>query len=213
MSNENSTINKPRSLHVSSRCRKFSCITYLSELQLKTVLCKHHEQIRCYAYAFHDKDAREDGTLKEPHFHIVLVTYNTCTISAIRRWFCGFVDSNGDITTTAQKCTDVFEMYDYLTHSTFQARAQGKYQYDKSIVVTNDTEYFKANVESEFDSITLSAEMLLNGASVRECGRKFGRDFILHYPAIKKYLTDVFLLNQRADINNINDLIILDLSK
>ena len=115
----------------SGRSRKFSCITYLSEIQLKVCLLAHSSQIRYYAYALHDKDIREDGTLKEPHIHLILITYNTCSISAIRRWFSGYVDNNGPITTTAQSCSDVFSMYDYLTHNTKECIALGKYQYDK----------------------------------------------------------------------------------
>ncbi len=214
MSNENSTTNIPRlsnqprrirrgSSSSTGRARKFSCITYLSELQLQVCLLAHAEQIRCYAYAYHDKDVREDGTLKEPHIHLIIVTYNTCTVSAIRRWFKGYVDKNGDITTTAQICNDVFEMYDYLTHSTKEAREQGKYQYEKDIVKCNDTaiktRYFQASAESEYDNITLATEMLLKGEKVRDLGKIFGRDFILHYSAIKNYCNDVLRFCKYGD--------------
>lgn len=197
MSNENSTTNIPRRIRrgsnaPSGRSRKFSCITYLNELQLQVCLLKHSNQIRVYAYAMHDKDTKEDGTLKEPHIHLVLITYNTCAISSIRRWFSGYVDENGDITTTAQICQDVFEMYDYLTHSTRKAREDGKYQYDKSIIKTNDTTgYFQASEESEYDSITLAMESLLKGGDIHTLAKRYGRDFILHYNAIKQVVCDV----------------------
>lgn len=190
MSNENSTVNRPLKC-VSSRSRKFSCITYLSEIQLKVCLTKHISQIRCYAYAFHDKDIKEDGSLKEPHFHLIIITYNTCTLSAIRRWFSGYVDKNGDITTTAQKCSDVFKMYDYLTHNTPECVALNKYRYDKSIVITNDVRYFQASSESEYDNILLASEMLLKGEKVQDVAKIFGRDFIIHYNTIKSYVNDV----------------------
>ena len=198
MSNENSTTNSPRRrvlnrVPSSGRSRRFSCITYLNETQLQICLMQHLNQIRAYAYAYHDKDTREDGTLKEPHIHLVFGTYNQCTVSAVRRWFSGYIDSKGmEITTTAQVCTDIYSMYDYLTHSTKEAREQGKYQYDKSIIQSNDKEgFFRASEESEFDSILLASEKLLNGAKVRDVGRIFGRDFILHYGAIRQYLNDV----------------------
>lgn len=201
MSNENSTTNIPRRIRVGSnaksgRARKFSCVTYLSELQLEVCLLAHSLQIRTYAYAYHDKDVKEDGTIKEPHIHLVLVTYNPCTVSAIRRWFSGYVDSNGEITTTAQICNDVFSMYDYLTHNTKECREQGKYLYDKSIIKTNDKSgYFRASTESEFDNITLASEMLLKGEKVQDVAKIFGRDFIIHYNTIKSYVNDV--LRQR----------------
>ena len=53
----------------SGRYRKFSCITYLNQIQLESCIAKHLNQLRAYAYAYHDKDTREDGTLKEPHTH------------------------------------------------------------------------------------------------------------------------------------------------
>ena len=206
MSNENSSTNHPRqknyyrvgSAPSSGRSRKFSCITYLSELQLQTVLLAHSTQIRVYAYAYHDKDLNEDGELKEPHIHLVLVTYCTCSISAVRRWFSGRYDSkNKEITTTAQICSNVFQMYDYLTHNTKEAILEGKYQYDKRIIKTNDkSNYFQAGSESEFDNITIAAEMLIKGSHPRDLGKIFGRDFILHYNTIKNYANDVLHLQQ-----------------
>lgn len=213
MSNENSTTNSPRRKPKpnvksrirtggnpnSGRSRKFSCITYLHEFQILSVIAQHRNQIRVYAYAYHDKDTKEDGTLKEPHIHLILVTYSPCTVTAIRRWFSGFKDDKGqEITTTAQICTDVFQMYDYLTHSTIEAIKGGKYQYDKSIVKTNDlcgpSAYFRASEESDYDNITLATEELLKGAKIQDLGKRYGRDFILHYTTIKKYVSDIMLL-------------------
>lgn len=196
-----------KKFNASGRYRRFSCITYLNENQLKMCLIRHHEQIRVWAYALHDKDTKEDGTLKEPHFHLVIITYNGCTVSAVRRWFSGFKDENGAITTTAQVCADIYEMYDYLTHDTVQAKLDGKNQYSKDIVQTSDREFFKASLESEYDSITLAAEFLLKGKSIHQCGRIFGRDFILHYNAIKNYLMDILQSEKDEYINNFEDLI------
>lgn len=201
MSNENSTTNTPRRIRIGSnaksgRARKFSCITYLSEDQLKVCLMQHSSQIRVYAYAHHNKDLKEDGTPKQPHTHLIIVTYNPCTVSAIRRWFSGYVDSNGEITTTAQICNDVFSSYDYLSHNTKECREQGKYIYDKSIIKTNDKSgYFRGSAESEYDNITLATEMLLKGEKVQDVAKIFGRDFIIHYNTLKTYVNDV--LRQR----------------
>lgn len=200
MSNENSTTNIPRlnpyirrgSNPSSGRSRRFSCITYLNEMQLKVVLMSRTNQIRSWAYAYHDKDVKEDGTPKEPHFHVLIVTHSAHTLSAIRRWFGDYYDENGEITTTAQICQDIYDSYKYLYHGTKQAREQNKYLYEKSIVKENDKEQiFRASEESEYDTITLAAEALINGSSVRELGKRYGRDFILHYNAIKQYASDV----------------------
>lgn len=213
MSNENSTTNIPRRIRVggnplSGRSRKFSCITYLSEQQLLLSLMRHTNQIRSCAYAFHDKDVREDGTLKEPHYHLVIVTYNTCTLSSVRRWFSSFYDNNGEITTTAQICSDVFSMFDYLTHNTNECREQNKYLYDSSIVqIIGEKDYFQCSERSSYDNITLACELLLSGKSVHDCGRIFGRDFILHYGAIKNYLTDVYATENENLVGSLDDVL------
>lgn len=198
MSNENSTTNKPLrrirrgSNAMSGRVRKFSLITYLPQIKLELCLLEHMSQIRCYAYIFHDKDLKEDGTLKEPHYHLIIITHTTCSISAVRRWFKGHVDEKGmEITTTAQVCSDVFEMYDYMTHSTAEARSQGKYQYDKSLMFSNDYEYFEKGRGVDDDNILLACESLLKGAKVRDLGKRYGRDFILHFNQIKTYVNAV----------------------
>lgn len=195
MSNETSSTNRPllKLKGGSGRYRKFSLITYLHQIQIDSVLCKHWNQIRAYAYAYHDKDTNEDGTPKEPHTHLIIVTHCTCTLSAVRRWFDGFVKDGKPVTTTAQKMTDEFEMYEYLIHNTLAAKAADKYQYDPKIRQSNNHEYFKANEASNWDNIQLACEMILKGTSIHDCGKKFGRDFILHYRQIKDYLCDVRL--------------------
>ena len=145
----------------SIRTRKFSCITYLNQIQIETVLYKHWNQIRAYSYAYHDKDLKEDGTPKEPHTHLLIVTYNACTLSAVRRWFDGYTKDHKPVTTTAQKMTDEFEMYEYLIHNTVAAKAENKYQYDPKIRQSNNHGYFKANEESNYDNIQLACEMIL----------------------------------------------------
>lgn len=209
MSNETSSVNRPpHNFSHSGRYRKFSCITYLNEMQLKVCLLKHMNQIRAYAYAYHDKDVKEDGGLKEPHCHLIIITYNACTLSAVRRWFDGYVQNGKDVTTTAQKCTDEFEVYKYLTHSTVQARAEGKYQYDDGIIQSYNPDYFKADEKSAYDNILLAAEMLLSGKSVHDCGKIFGRDFILHYRQIKEYLSDVLQWEKNNyEINSFSELL------
>ncbi len=214
MSNENSASNSPRyrrrivSTGSSGRSRRFSCITYLNELQLQVCLMKHSNQIRAYAYAYHDKDKKDDGTLKEPHCHLILGLYNTCSVSSIRRWFGGYMDEKEmPITTTAQICGDVYTMYDYLTHSTKEAIEDGKYRYDKSIIVCNNKDYFQAGEQSEYDNITLATEMLLKGAKTRELGRRFGRDFILHYGAIKQYLSDIYQWEMHPEYKDVGDIL------
>ncbi len=175
-----------------SRYRKFSCVTYLDDVRFKLPLMQHSNKIRAYAYAYHDKDIKDNGELKEPHIHFLIVTYNACTISSVTRWFGRPLDDKGqEINTFVQNCSDIYYMFDYLTHNTPECIAKGKYKYDKYIVHSNDFGYFQANEQSYYDNITLATEMLLKGEKVHDVAKTFGRDFILHYNTIKSYVNDV----------------------
>lgn len=202
--------NKKR-VNTSGRSRKFFLVTYLSEIQLQFVLLQRTvSQIRSYAYCRHDKDVTKDENGNEipvePHTHLVIVTYNACTLSAVRRWFHGYKDEEGkEITTTGQICTDIYHAYDYLIHDLPDCR--DKFQYPPESRIVQDSEnLFKADERVEWDNIQLAAEMLYKGANPRDLACKFGRDFILHYNQIKSYLYDVMCFEKNDDINTISDL-------
>lgn len=198
---------------MSTRSRKFSLISYLNEEQLQKCLLSHGCQIRCYEYIFHDKDVFDDidekknpehisGTLKVPHYHILLVTFNPCTVSAVRKWFKGYIDSNGEITTTAQVMSDVYAMDEYITHDDKESIARGKYRYPRSLVKCSDESYFQAKLSSEFDNSTLAVEMLLRGVPIRQVMKIFGKDFTYHYSQIKQVVNDI----QVCEKHNIKDM-------
>ncbi len=198
---------------MSTRSRKFSLISYLNEEQLTTCLLKHGCQIRCYEYIYHDKDVFDDidekrnaehkaGTSKELHYHILLVTFNACTVSAVRKWFKGYVDSNGDITTTAQVVSDIYALDEYITHDDKESIKRGKYRYPRSAVKCSDENYFQAKLSSEYDNATLAVEMLLRGVSIRKVMQIFGKDFTYHYSQIKQVVNDI----QVCEKHNIKDM-------
>lgn len=195
MSNENSATNRPP-----KRYRTFALITYLSELHLKMVLLQHDNQIRAYAYILHDKDLTEQGTPKEVHIHLLIKTVNTCTVEAVKKWFKGFTDEKGlPINTLAQPMHDITSSFDYLTHDTEQSRAEGKYQYPKTDIVSNDIEFWESNEKQDQDNITLAIIDLMNGLPLSLVAIKYGRDFIIHYQSIKLLLNDI---NQENGVEN-----------
>ena len=171
-----------------SRTRNFSLTSYLDKTKIELTLLKHQNQIRFYAYILHDKDTNEDGILKEPHYHIILITYNPKTVSAVRRWFYGWVDSDGkDINTLAQKCIDVYNAYDYLFHK----HNPDKFQYNPDDIVSNDKCHFLGSAESDIDNATQMLFDLVNGVSFRTMAKKYGKDFIYHYQALRLLAYDM----------------------
>ena len=214
MSNEKDSTNRPpkskKSLRnplkpkksSSGRSRNFCLDSYLIEEQIQLVLLQHSNQIKVYAYALHDKDKYEDGSIKEPHYHIVLCLYNATTVSAVRRWFSGFTDEEGkNINTLGQISDDVFNSYDYLTHNTRKAIEEGKYLYSKDIIHTNNQKYFKANEDYEYDNMTLAIMDMLNNVPLKILFKKYGRDFIIHYSACSKIVGDILLYENKGNYN------------
>ena len=161
---------------------------------------------------YHDKDIYTEkdvydgcghvaGDLKQPHYHLIIITYNTCTISAVKRWFCGYIDENGPINTMPEICNDIYAYDDYLCHEDKKSIAEGKFHYNRDNVVYSNCDFFKANEISEYDNSLLAAEMLLKGVPLRTVGKIFGKDIIYHYSQIKQYVNDV----QVCEKHNIKD--------
>lgn len=174
------------------RVRGFSLSTYLSISQVSDVLYRHDRQIKAYAFIQHDKDVDENGSLKERHIHLLLCLVNASTVEAVRNWFRGFEDDKGmPINTLAQPMHDISSSFDYLTHSTEQAIAEGKYQYDPSEVISNNLDFFQNTSFQEEDNISLAVLDMCAGVPLIEISRKYGRDFIIHYQSIKLLFNDI----------------------
>ena len=197
---------------MATRTRKFCAITYLNQFQIIKCLTEHINQIRAYAFIYHDKDTytEEDvydgcgyvvGDLKQPHYHLIVITYNACTVSAVKRWFGGYIDKNGSINTNVQLCNDIYAYDDYLCHEDKKSIAEGKFHYNRDNVVYSNRDFFKANECCEYDNSLLAAEMLLKGVPLRTVGKIFGKDIIYHYSQIKQYVNDV----QVFEKHNIKD--------
>lgn len=157
--------------------RKFSLVTYLSEQQLKDVLFAHSDQIKAWAYAYHDKDVNEDGSLKVVHCHVVLYVYNASTVSRIRKWFRALDSDGKEVTTTGQICSDIYGMWDYLIH----ADNPEKYQYPESVRNSNLPEFFSDDSNSLDDNSLSIVDDMLSGTSIYDMVSRYGRDFCIHF--------------------------------
>lgn len=156
--------------------RKFSLVTYLTEEQLRDVLNSHYRQIKAWAYAYHDSDKNDDGSLKVKHCHVILYVYNASTVTRIRKWFRAFDSDGKEITTTGQICDDLSSMWDYLIH----ADNPEKFQYPDSIRCSNDRYFFMDDSPNDDNSLSIIDD-LLSDVSIYEMVSRYGRDFCIHF--------------------------------
>lgn len=71
------------------------------------------------AYIFHDRDIKEDGSLKKPHYHVFIQYGNTTTYKNIYELF-GSIAANGHI----ERVISPTGAYQYLTHKNRPEKTQ-----------------------------------------------------------------------------------------
>lgn len=162
-----------------------------------------------FAYILHDRDVKDDGTPKESHYHFLFVLNRSRRLSDIQSTMKKTLQGN----VMLQSCHSVSASYGYLTHE----NEDSKVHYDESSIVSSaDSSYWKADTSSNDSDkscdIIISAYLdLLNSMPLKDCAKKYGRDFIIHYNHIKSLLLDSgMILNkgvyrQRGDFINYND--------
>lgn len=106
-------------------CEIMQQLEYLSAEQVEKAL--DHSRIKDYAYILHDKDEKDDGTLKAPHWHILLRFKDSVPTDSICSWF-GITDNY--INKIRGRFGDALA---YLTHK----NAPDKHQYLDEEVKSN----------------------------------------------------------------------------
>lgn len=90
--------------------------------------------IKTYCIAIHDKDIKDDGTPKPPHFHAVLTFKDTTTIGTVARWL-NLINERWELSSQfverIRKSTKSAQYY--LVHR----NNPEKYQYDTKDIVAN----------------------------------------------------------------------------
>lgn len=154
------------------RFYRFKLISYLSEDEI--VKCLGNENINHYAYILHDKDTKEDGELKEKHYHILVTLRNQRSIEGIRNDFKGESEQN----TLAKPIEDITHDYRYLTHED----DEDKVKYDKDDIKTDDKTYWGRVAKDEIVTTDANEEFIrdltADNISYKNMALKYGRDFI-----------------------------------
>lgn len=162
------------------RYYSFKLISYLSEESIKE--CLRHKDISHYCYILHDKDVNDDGTPKETHYHILVTVKQQKSLESIRRMF----DNGSGINTLAKVIEDIVHDVRYLTHMDDPQ----KYQYEKSSIVTDGTDYWSKVAKDQ--TIDNGNEAFINdlcnpSISYKEMALRYGRDYMKNYRAYHQF--------------------------
>lgn len=161
-----------RGIILSDRSYLFSCVTYLTDDEIRQVLYAHQKSILHYAWILHDKDVNENGELVTPHRHLILHLKSQSIPERIHNWFC-FFESNTFVEIGRSRSA----LGQYLIHE----NSESKFQYDISNVFSNDIDYwFCPDAEKKSYQICLD---IMSGASTRELVQKYGREYIINQNA------------------------------
>ena len=169
-----------------ARSRKFSLSSYIPLDDIERFL-KSARWIQHYAYAYHDKDVKADGTPKEPHTHILLYTYDGKSSSAICKIFNRYAQSicANDAKPEQTLCeimVDSVHMWRYLLH----LDDPDKYQYEESRRICDDVGYWKSMERTECLTECTSNKALQimqdleDGISTMEMVRRYGREWVIN---------------------------------
>lgn len=169
--------NPPCTEYVNQVC----LITYLSFEEVVAVLQTKLDQgqIEYASCIYHDKDNTP------AHTHIYMRMARSRDKAQLIRWFRG-VDENGLLVNTFAESL-VGTMQDiqrYFIH----ADNPDKYQYAESDIVYVGSACY---IDSAKDDTYHIVEMLINGVSLLEIVKVYGKDFVYHYNHYRNLVADI----------------------
>lgn len=119
----------------SKQFRNMSGVFYCDPSIVLTFFAR--QKVEHYAYICHDKDVKEDGTLKQPHYHFVAHFSNPRMVKGVlNQWqlFWRSVGLENDTNMTLEGLTDKGAMILYFTHE----NEEGKALYQRENIVSDD---------------------------------------------------------------------------
>lgn len=155
------------------RTRVFSIVTYVSKVDIQDVIYSHSRSLRSFAYILHDQDEAE------PHFHLLLRTYDAWSSTQIAKWFDKYKlkDNNN---TFVEPATDLHALQEYITHSDYKSIQEGKHQYSLDDVVDGGL-FDMIEKKDAYDGTFEIVNAMLQGVPTRQLVRRYGKQLIYHY--------------------------------
>lgn len=123
---------------------------------------KHAKGLVELCYILHDKDRKEDGSLKTPHYHMSMYFDHRKTVNSVAKMLESKPQQIEIMTQQGQSTIDAKNnAFAYLCHRTKNAQEQGKYQYSPDEVVANfDYPKWLAEQESKVNNANDILELL-----------------------------------------------------
>ena len=159
------------------RYYSFRIITYASEQEFQNLL-KYGTK---WEYIFHDKDIKEDGTPKEPHWHINIVLREWKTIKGV----CSLIE--GSQNSLAIPMNDKKEAHEYLTHK----NDPDKFQYSENLIKSSEKKLWKETESASDENECLIAILESQTMSLREKAIKLGRDYMKNYHKYESFIREM----------------------
>ncbi len=164
------------------RSRNWSLVTYLDVETLCKRLCSI-ENVRYYAFIQHDKDTKDDGTPKDKHIHLAVCLNSARTLAQLSPRFTDIASNAGNC--FGQPTRSNRSIIEYFTHK----NEPEKYQYNETDIISNNIEYFK-NDETDEDNTYMIIQDMLNGKSLVQLAKTYGRALLYHYRDFKNFVED-----------------------
>lgn len=145
-----------------------------------------------YAYIYHDSDTKDDGSPKEPHFHILVYRKSGFRLTPAVRAFSQ--------NTLIQPCRSRKLSYEYLTH---------KNDPDKHSYSTSSIHEFHRDGKDTFSQTVKESQMNafsqmlddITQLSRRELAVKYGRDYMLNYRRYEQFASDVAYEDKTSEVD------------
>lgn len=147
-----------------------------------------------YAYIYHDKDLKEDGSLKEPHFHILVYRKSGFRLQSACRTFTQ--------NTLIQPIRSRVHSYQYLVHKNDPDKAQYSVS-DISEYHSNDKNTFVHTVTEQKEQTYSQMLEDLAQMSHRELAVKYGRDYMLNVDRYERFMQRVEREDTAKDVDKL----------
>lgn len=171
-----------------SKSRHYAFIHYCEPYLFLSAVSEQTSVSR-YITIYHDKDLKEDGSPKEPHFHTILTFENPHYLAGVSR-MCRTLLEGDNSTVLVEPVHDKCQAFLYLTHETEECIEEGKPLYDPSLLLSNDLPYYQQWALSDGDNERTTEHFICDLLTLTpfQMALKWGRDYIKNFNKYREFI-------------------------